>query len=225
MAVQGDQLGVLMLDKTNGSTLSSGQIGWSGVVRFLHITPLAFLPMRAMSVVNLIAGRGIEGDRYMIGEGFYSHLRAEDAQLTLFELETLVALKRDAGIDLNPEEHRRNVTVEGVPLNHLVGRHFWLGETLLEGTRLVEPCLHIEKITGKAISKQLINRSGLYCKILQGGIVRVGDVVRNAPERANVSTSPTRNHGDMPLPLPASGYIYISMHSISRMITSVRSRF
>ena len=170
-----------MLDKTNGAALISGQIGWSGVVSFLHITPRAALPMRAMSVVNLIAGKGIAGDRYMTGEGSYSHLRAED------------------------------------------GRHFWLGETLLEGTRLVEPCRHIEKITGKAISKQLINRSGLYCKILQGGIVRVGDVVRNAPGNANVSTSPTRNHGDMPLPLPASGYI--SMHFISRMITSVRSRF
>jgi hypothetical protein len=72
-----------------------------------------------------------------------------------------------------------------------------------------------EKITGKAISKHLINRSGLYCKILQGGIVRVGDVVRNAPEYANVSTSHTRNHGDLPLPSPAPGYI-------SRMITSVR---
>jgi MOSC domain len=204
-----------MLDKTNGAALSSGQIGWSGVVRFLHIATRALLPMRAMPVVTLIAGKGIEGDRYMTGEGFYSHLRAEDAQLTLFELETLVALKRYAGIDLGPEEHRRNVTVEGVPLNHLVGRHFWLGETLLEGSRLVEPCRHLEKITGKAISKHLINRSGLYCKILQGGIVRVGDVVRNAPEYANVPTSHTPNHGDLPLPSPAPGYI-------SRMITSVR---
>jgi len=53
------------------------------------------------------------------------------------------------------------VTVEGVPLNHLVGRRFWLGETVLEGTGLVEPCRHIERIEGKAISKHLINRSGL----------------------------------------------------------------
>jgi hypothetical protein len=72
--------------------------------------------------------QGIAGDRYMTGEGSYSHLRAED------------------------------------------GRHFWLGKTLLEGTRLVEPCRQIEKITGKAISKQLINRSGLYCKILQAAL-------------------------------------------------------
>ena len=59
----------------------------------------------------------------MIGreEGFYSHKPEEGRQVTLFEIETLVALKRDAGIDLGPEEHRRNVTVEGVPLTHLVG--------------------------------------------------------------------------------------------------------
>jgi MOSC domain-containing protein YiiM len=145
----------------------------------------------------------------------------EDAQLTLFELETLVAIKRDAGVDLGPEEHRRNVTVEGVPLNHLVGRHFWLGETLLEGTRLVEPCRHIEKVTGKAISKALINRGGLYCKILLGGDVRVGDVVRNAPEYADVSASPTRKQGDMPPPISQ----HKTIRFLSRMITSVRSRF
>jgi len=66
-----------------------------------------------------------------------------------------------------------------VPLTHLVGRRFWLGETLLEATRLSIPCRHIEEIAGKAIFDPLINRSGLNCRILQGGIVRVGDTVRN----------------------------------------------
>jgi MOSC domain-containing protein YiiM len=70
------------------------------------------------------------------------------------------------------------VTVEGVPLNHLVGSHFWLGDTLLEATRLSTPCRHIEEITGKAIFKPLINRSGLNCRILRGGVVRLGDLLR-----------------------------------------------
>jgi MOSC domain-containing protein YiiM len=172
-----------MLDVISaGSAHSAAQLGWTGVVRFLHLTPRAFLPMRTVEQLALVAGRGIEGDRYMIGneEGFYSHKPEEGRQVTLFELETLVALKRDAGIKLGPEEHRRNVTVEGVPLNHLVGRRFWLGETLLEATRLSVPCRHIEEITGKAIFDPLINRSGLNCRILQGGVVKVGDTVRNA---------------------------------------------
>jgi MOSC domain-containing protein YiiM len=173
----------MMLDTINTSSAMPGAVvpAWTGVVRYLHITPRAFLPMRAMPELRLIEGKGIEGDRYMIGkeEGFYSHRPEEGRQVTLFEYETLVALKRDHNIDLGPEEHRRNVTVAGVPLTHLVGRQFWLGETLLESTRLSIPCRHIEEITGKAIFDPLINRSGLNCKILKGGTVRVGDAVRN----------------------------------------------
>jgi MOSC domain-containing protein YiiM len=157
-------------------------LAWTGVVRHLQLTPRAFLPMHSMPELTLIAGIGIEGDRYMIGReaGFYSHKPEEGRQITLFEIETLWALQRDHRIELAPIEHRRNVTVEGVPLTHLVGRRFWLGETLLEATRLSVPCRHIEEITGKSIFDQLINRSGLNCRILKGGVVRVGDAVRSA---------------------------------------------
>lgn len=156
------------------------KISWSGVVRHLHITPRAFLPMRSFSEIKLVVGHGIEGDRYFIGgeAGFYSHRPEEGRQVTLFEMETLEALARDAKIELLPEEHRRNVTVEGVPLNHLVHRKFWLGDTLLEATRLSTPCRHIEEILGKPVFDPLINRSGLNCKILKGGVVRLGDIVR-----------------------------------------------
>jgi MOSC domain-containing protein YiiM len=160
----------------------SGHPTWRGIVRGLHRTPRAFLPMQSFAELKLVAGRGIEGDRYMIGNeaGFYSHKPEEGRQVTLFEIETLEALARDKKITLLPEEHRRNVTVEGVPLNHLVGRRFWLGETLLEATRLSTPCRHIEEILGKAVFDPLINRAGLNCRILQGGVVRLGDPVMPA---------------------------------------------
>jgi MOSC domain-containing protein YiiM len=153
---------------------------WSGIIRHLHLTARASLPMRAVSELTLTEGRGVDGDRYSLAlaTGFYSHKPEDGRQITLFEIETLWALRRDHDIELGPEEHRRNVTVEGVPLNHLVGRRIWLGETLLEATRLSTPCRHIEAITGKAIFKPLINRSGLNCRILRGGVVRVGDPVR-----------------------------------------------
>ena len=155
---------------------------WTGIVRHLHITPRAFLPMESFEALTLVAGKGIVGDRYMIGQesGFYSHKPEDGRQITLFEIETLDALARDAKISMEPHEHRRNVTVQGVPLNHLVGRQFWLGETLLEATRLSTPCRHIEEILGKAVFDPLINRAGLNCKILKGGVVRVGDLVRGA---------------------------------------------
>jgi MOSC domain-containing protein YiiM len=167
-----------MLTETIERPGSTG-LTWSGIVCHLHLAPRAFLPMRAMPELTLSEGRGIEGDRYHLGleAGFYSHRPEDGRQVTLFEIETLWALRRDHDIELRPEEHRRNVTVEGVPLTHLVGRRFWVGETLLEATRLSIPCRHIEEITGKAIFDALINRSGLNCRILHGGVVRVGDRV------------------------------------------------
>jgi MOSC domain-containing protein YiiM len=174
MNLEGNAMNAVATDKPLVAT------SWQGVVRFLHKTPRAFLPMRSFPELQLIAGGGIEGDRYLIGQetGFYSHKPEEGRQITLFEMETLEALRRDHGIELQPEEHRRNVTVEGVPLNHLVGRRFRLGETVLEATRLSTPCRHIEEILGKAVFDPLINRSGLNCKIVAGGTLRVGDAVR-----------------------------------------------
>ena len=111
----------------NEMSAAARVVSWTGVVRFLHITPRAFLPMKPFPQLTLVAGTGILGDRYSIGKatGFYSDKPEEGRQITLFEIETLEALARDSKITLLPEEHRRNVTVQGVPLNHLVGRKFW----------------------------------------------------------------------------------------------------
>jgi hypothetical protein len=155
---------------------------WTGLVGHLHITARAFLPMRAMEAIELVAGEGIVGDRYRIGTatGFYSEKPEEGRQVTLFESEALEAIRRDHGIELLPEEHRRNVTTVGVPLTHLVGRRFRLGACLLEATRLSIPCRHIEEILDKPVFDPMINRSGLNCKILEGGTVRVGDIIQPA---------------------------------------------
>ena len=155
---------------------------WLGTVAHLHITARAFLPMRTMEAIDLVAGRGIKGDRYMLGieEGFYSAKPEDGRQITLFEAEALDAIQRDYGIELAPEEHRRNVTTRGVALNHLVGQRFRLGDCLLEATRLSIPCRHIEEILDKPVFDPMIHRSGLNCRILEGGTVRLGDPIRPA---------------------------------------------
>lgn len=156
------------------------ETAWSGSVSGLHLAPRSFLPMRSAESLKLVAGVGIEGDRYASSEGFYSDRPEEGRQVTLFEVETLHALQRDHGIALKDSDHRRNITTRGVPLNHLVGARFRVGEVLLEGTRLSTPCRHIEQITGLEIFTPLINRSGLHARILEGGTVRLGDAVRPA---------------------------------------------
>lgn len=153
---------------------------WRGAVAHLHLTARASQPMQPRDVLELVAGQGIVGDRYKDGRGFYSDKPEEGRQITLFELETLDALKRDHGIDFAPHEHRRNVTTSGAPLNHLVGRRLRIGPALLEATRLSTPCQHIVDVTGKEVFKPLINRSGLNCRILVGGTIRVGDMIEPA---------------------------------------------
>jgi MOSC domain-containing protein YiiM len=103
----------------------------------------------------------------------HGFLPMEGYATSSIEAEVLEALGRDRGIELAPHEHRRNLTTRGVPLGHLVGQNFRIGECVLYGGRLNVPCLYLENLTGKKVFKPLLNRSGLNCRIIVGGMVTV----------------------------------------------------
>ncbi|MGK7869754.1 MOSC domain-containing protein [Falsiroseomonas sp. E2-1-a20] len=151
---------------------------WAGRLLSIHIAGEASAPMQALPEARLVEGHGIEGDRYASGRGTYSHKPHQDRQCTLIEVETLEALARDHGLALAPEESRRNLTVRGVPLNHLVGREFRVGEVVLFGGRLNVPCQYLDDLLGRPLFKPLMNRSGLNCRIVRGGVIRPGDAIR-----------------------------------------------
>jgi MOSC domain-containing protein YiiM len=150
---------------------------WQGWLRHIHIADAGRMPMLPQEAALLIAGQGIAGDRYATGRGHYSEF-PDIREVTLIEVETLEALQRDHGVTLLPEEHRRNLTVEGVPLNHLVGRRFRVGEVVLEGGRLNTPCRYLDLVTGKTVCDLLTHRSGLNARIITGGTIHTGDQVR-----------------------------------------------
>lgn len=135
--------------------------------------------MQSHAGIRAIPGQGLEGDRYATGRGHYSEF-PDIREVTLIEVETLIALHRDHDITLTADEHRRNLTTEGVPLNHLVGRQFWVGEVLLEGGRLNTPCRYLDLVTGKSVCDLMEHRSGLNCWIRQGGVISAGDVIKPA---------------------------------------------
>ena len=70
--------------------------------------------------------------------------------------------------------------MRNVPLNHLVGQEFTIGEVRLRGLRLCEPCGHLEKLTQPGIIKALLHRGGLRAEILSDGTLNPGDIVRLA---------------------------------------------
>jgi MOSC domain-containing protein YiiM len=152
---------------------------WEGRLLHIHIAPMGRAPMLALPQVRAIAGQGLEGDRYATGRGHYSEF-PDVREVTLIEVETLIALSRDHATTLDPAEHRRNLTVLDVPLNHLVGRRFRVGPVLLEGGRLNTPCRYLDLVTGKTVCDLLTHRSGLNCRIIEGGEIRQGDAIRMA---------------------------------------------
>jgi len=151
---------------------------WQGDLLHIHVASMASAAMEAISETTLIAGVGIEGDRYATGRGTYSKRPHIDRQVTLIEVEVLEAIARDRGIELAPQEHRRNLTTRGVALGHLVGQYFHVGGCVLYGGRLNVPCLYLENLLGKKVFKPLINRSGLNCRIIVGGVIRTHDPIR-----------------------------------------------
>jgi MOSC domain-containing protein YiiM len=148
---------------------------WHGVLLYVFTAEIAGAEMLAHQDARLIAGHGVEGDRYAIGRGHYSYMPHLDRQVTLIEVETLEALERDHGINLTPAETRRNLVTRGVPVNHLVGRRFRVGGAILYGGRLNVPCKYLEDLLDKPVFNPLINRSGLNCQIIEGASVRPGD--------------------------------------------------
>ncbi len=150
---------------------------WTGTVESIHIAAAALERMQSLDQARAIPGVGLEGDRYALRQGtFFKPL--PDFELTLIEGEAVEALRRDYDVDLDCGEIRRNLVTRGVPLNHLVGREFRIGEVRIRGIRLCEPCAHLQKLTGRpAIIKGLRHRGGLRAQILSPGIIRVGDTV------------------------------------------------
>lgn len=167
-----------MVDRTGdkGAAADGSSLAWHGLLLHIHIAPAARAPMERRDVARLHPGIGIEGDRYATGLGTYSPF-PDIREVTLIETETLEALRRDHGIQFDPDQHRRNLTTEGVALNHLVGRRFRVGSVLLEGGRLNTPCRYLDMITGLTVCDLMVHRSGLNARILEGGDIRPGDRV------------------------------------------------
>lgn len=148
---------------------------WKGTVVSLHIADAGKAAMQSVPEVRAVPGKGLAGDRYFHRTGTYSNRPGLGREVTLIETEAIEALKRDYEVEIPAGESRRNIVTLGVPLNHLVGREFRVGEATLRGIRLCEPCIHLEGLTREGVRSGLIHRGGLRAEIISEGAIRVGD--------------------------------------------------
>ncbi|GAA5484057.1 MOSC domain-containing protein [Haloferula sargassicola] len=120
--------------------------------------------------LELVAGRGIPGDRFFDFKNDYK------GQVTFIDLAVVDAIRAHADRpDLPAAAFRRNVVISGVDLNSLVGQRFELNGILLEGTQECSPCYWMDQACGKPGTEALMRgRGGLRCRILRSGTLKVG---------------------------------------------------
>jgi DNA-binding transcriptional ArsR family regulator len=156
---------------------STNPLSFAGTLVGIYVAPAAEAPTTAVDEVRAVPGRGLEGDRYFDAAGTFSAHPGDGRDVTLIELETLQAFRAETGIELSPAESRRNLITCGVPLNHLVGRELRVGEVVLRGTRLCEPCAHLARLTEPGVLPGLVHRGGLRADLVHGGVIRSGDPI------------------------------------------------
>ena len=146
-----------------------------GEVLEIWISPETGGENESCEAVRAVAGEGLEGDRYR-------RSGKPDQEITLIESEQLRWFEQEHGLPFPTSQTRRNILTGDIPLNDLIGRRILIGESIIEGMRLCEPCKTLQKRTGLPVLPAMINRGGLNCRIIQGGEIRIGDTIEPIKE-------------------------------------------
>jgi len=156
----------------------------------IYVAPEAGAPVRSVERVGAIEGRGLAGDRYAAGEGSFSRWPGRARDVTLIAAEALADAEAEFGVAVADGQHRRNLVVEGVPLDDLRGVPFAIGGARFGGVRLCAPCSYLVRVTGQdRIFDALVRRGGLRASVVASGTLAVGDAVTWDP--ADVARRPT----------------------------------
>src|SRR5215469_3310396 len=155
----------------------------SGRILSIYTAMAEGLVVARRARVRAYPGVGLEGDRYASGTGLWSNDYKVSRDLTLFEAEVGDAVSAQVGCPIDYGVFRRNLVTVGVRLNSLVGKRIRIGDTVVEGTRLCEPCEYLQRIVGLPILPPLVHRGGLRANILTLGEIYEGDPISlNVPK-------------------------------------------
>jgi MOSC domain-containing protein YiiM len=142
-----------------------------GEVRWIGVRPARREPMQIVEAAEARPGSGLVGDRYRGNSG--------KREVTLLQGEHLVAIGALVGrvAPVDPALLRRNIIVYGVNLLALQRRPFRIGTALFEGTGLAHPCSRMEEALGEGGYNAMRGHGGITARVLEAGIIRLGDSV------------------------------------------------
>jgi MOSC domain-containing protein YiiM len=149
----------------------AGRLAWMGV------RPQPRADMVEIEEAEALAEHGLTGDHRAGRPG-------SPRQVTLIQHEHLDViadlLHRNA---VAPMLLRRNLAIAGINVLALKDQVFAIGNVVLEGTGACEPCSRMEANLGAGGYNAMRGHGGITARILQSGVLRVGDavVVRRDP--------------------------------------------
>jgi len=143
-----------------------------GKVNWIGIRPKRKAPLQALNQVEALTLKGLAGDHF-------SGSATSKRQITLIQKEHIDLIASVMQLPgLNPGIIRRNIVIEGINIHAFKDRRFWVGDVLLEYTGECHPCSRMEEVLGAGGYNAVRGHGGITARIVQGGHINLGDVVR-----------------------------------------------
>ena len=143
----------------------TGKVEWIGI-----------RPSKRSAIITvdqvLANDHGLEGDHY-------SGSSTGKRMVTLIlkeHIEVVASILQREKVD--PALLRRNIVVSGINLTALKENEFQIGDAILLGTGNCAPCSLMETNLGPGGYNAMRGHGGLTTRVIQGGMIRVGDEVR-----------------------------------------------
>lgn len=155
-----------------------------GRLEAILLRPHRGAPMNRVTEAKALVGRGLQGDRTAAKAP--AQPGGGKRQVSLFQFEHLPLIAAwTGGATVTPEQLRRNLVVSGI--NLLAARSPFADQALqvhvgdavvLVVTGPCDPCSKMEAALGTGAYNAMRGHGGVTARVLQGGVLRVGDVVR-----------------------------------------------
>ena len=150
----------------------------AGHVEAIVVRSSSRAPARCIEATRALAGIGLADDR--LGQRGEAELSTR--QVTLIQQEHLPVIAALAGVAaVDVAALRRNLVVSGINLVALKNARVRVGGALLEIVGPCQPCSRMEEAVGPGGYAAMRGHGGMTARILEEGVIRVGDEVRAEP--------------------------------------------
>jgi len=147
-----------------------------GIINWIGIRPAKKAELNSVKQAEVSIESGLIGDHYTG--------KSRKRQVTFIQAEHLQAVASFLQKEqIDPRLTRRNIVVSGINLLSLKEKQFQIGEVILETTGLCHPCSRMEENLGEGGYVAMRGHGGITTKVIRGGSIKVGDVVKFLKEK------------------------------------------